>query len=251
MWVGSFRDSAAGMIFDPPLQPATLLRRYKRFLADVILEKTGQEVTVHCANPGKMIGVAEPESRIWVQPATNPNRKLQWSWLLTELADGHLAGIDTGVPNRIVAEALQDRRIPAFADWPDIQAEVRYGERSRIDFRLSRADGSVLWVEVKNVHLRRTGTLAEFPDSVTARGAKHLDELGTIVEGGAQAAMLYVIQRTDCDHVTVAADFDPVYAAAMARAAARGVEFYAMGTEISTEGIRLSVPYPVILPDPS
>lgn len=237
------------MIFDPPLRPATLLRRYKRFLADVILEDTGQEVTVHCANPGKMIGVADPGARIWVQPATNPKRKLRWSWLLTELGDGHFAGIDTGVPNRIVGEALAAGAIPALTGWPTVRPEMRYGDKSRIDFHLSRADGSAMWVEVKNVHLRRSGSLAEFPDSVTARGAKHLEELVRIVQGGERAAMLYVIQRTDCDAVAVAGDLDPGYGCAFARAAAAGVEMLAMGTEISTDGIRLSRTYPVILPD--
>ncbi len=233
------------MQFDPPLVPATLLRRYKRFLADVILED-GREVTVHCANPGKMLGVSTAGARVWLQPATDTKRKLQWSWRLIELGDGHLAGIDTGVPNRIVGEALAARAIPELAAWQTIRPEVRYGENSRVDFHLSDGPGPDIWLEVKNVHLRREGTLAEFPDSVTARGAKHLRELSARVAAGDRAVMLYVVQRTDCDRITIADDLDPAYATAFACAAEEGVEMTGHGTRISPDGVVLAGPLPVI-----
>ncbi|QPH55374.1 DNA/RNA nuclease SfsA [Pontivivens ytuae] len=233
------------MQFDPPLVPATLLRRYKRFLADVILED-GREVTVHCANPGKMLGVSTPGARVWLQPATDPKRKLQWSWRLIELEDGHLAGIDTGVPNRIVGEALSARAIPELAPWQTIRPEVKYGENSRVDFHLSGGPGPDIWLEVKNVHLRREDTLAEFPDSVTTRGAKHLRELSARVAAGERAVMLYVIQRTDCDRIAMAADLDPAYAEAFERAADTGVEMICHGTRISPDGVQLAGALPVI-----
>lgn len=233
------------MQFDPPLVPATLLRRYKRFLADVILED-GREVTVHCANPGKMLGVSTPGARVWLQPATDPKRKLQWSWRLIELEDGHLAGIDTGVPNRIVGEALSARAIPELAPWQTIRPEVKYGENSRVDFHLSGGSGPDIWLEVKNVHLRREDTLAEFPDSVTTRGAKHLRELSARVAAGERAVMLYVVQRTDCDRIAMAADLDPAYAEAFERAADAGVEMICHGTRISPDGVQLAGALPVI-----
>ena len=234
------------MQFDPPLIPATLIRRYKRFLADVILSD-GREVTVHCANPGRMIGVADPGARIWLQPARNPARKLRWSWVLTELGDGHLAGIDIGVPNRIVGEALAAGGIEELSGWPRVRAEVPYATRSRVDFLLGGDGPPDHYVEVKNVHLRRKGTLAEFPDCVTDRGARHLADLATMVAAGHAASMLYVVQRTDCDAVGFAADLDPAYAAAVRQAAASGVQLMARATRIGRDGIALGRALPVIL----
>lgn len=234
------------MEFDPPLVPATLLRRYKRFLADVTLAD-GTAVTVHCPNPGRMIGVGAPSDRIWLSPA--PGRTLPFRWQLTELAGGHLAGIDTGIPNRLVGAALRAGTLGAFAAWQGVRAEVAYDTGSRIDFLLE-GDGPPLFLEVKNVHLRRVGTLAEFPDCVTARGARHLGALARQVAAGARAALLYVVQRTDCDHVALAADLDPAYAVAAAEAAAAGVGFHAVGTAITTRGITITRPLPVAAPVP-
>ncbi len=234
------------MKFDPPLIPATLERRYKRFLADVILED-GTALTAHCANPGTMLSVNTPGARVWLQDSQNPKRKLRYSWKLIALEGDHLAGIDTGVPNAIVAEALAEGRIEALAGYASTRAEVKYGENSRIDFLLSDPDRADAYVEVKNVHLRRTADLAEFPDCVTARGAKHLDELAAMVAAGHRAVMLYVIQRTDCSRLAFAADLDPGYAAAARRAAAAGVEMLCVGTDITTEGIAIAGPMPIDL----
>ncbi|MEM9812397.1 MAG: DNA/RNA nuclease SfsA [Pseudomonadota bacterium] len=232
------------MRFDPPLQPATLVRRYNRFLADVTFED-GTSATAHCANPGTMLSVSTPGSRVWLQESSNPKRKLRWSWKLIELEDG-IAGIDTGVPNRIVAEALAAGRIPALGRYDTVRAEVPYAERSRVDFLLHGPDGAI-WLEVKNVHLRRTGRLAEFPDCVTKRGARHLEDLAGMVSQGARAVMLYVVQRTDCDRLGLAADLDPAYAAAARQAAAAGVEMLAHGTMITPEAIELTSRLPIDL----
>jgi len=232
------------MEFAKPLMRATLLRRYKRFLADATLEG-GATVTAHCANPGSMMGLNAPGLPIWLEPNDDPARKLRYSWKLAELPNGHWAGIDTGTPNRVAAEALRARAIPELAAYGHVRAEVRYGAASRVDFLLTEPALPDAYVEVKNVHLRRTGDWAEFPDSVTARGARHLDELGNMAERGARAVMLYVIQRTDCARMAMAADLDPAYAAAFLRARARGVEALAWVCAISPQGVRLSHPAPV------
>ena len=204
------------MQFPTPLLRATLLRRYKRFLADIRLED-GTEAVAHCPNPGSMMGLADPGMTIWVEPNDDPKKKLKYGWRLVELADGHMSGIDTAVPNRVVGEALRSRAIPKLQSYSDIRAEVKYGASSRVDFLARGADLPDLYVEVKNVHLRRESSLAEFPDSVTKRGAKHLVELSDMVAQGHRAVMLYLVQRTDCDHLAFAADLDPGYAAAVSK----------------------------------
>jgi sugar fermentation stimulation protein A len=232
------------MRFPRPLVPARLVRRYKRFLADVILDD-GRPATAHCPNPGAMLGLAEPGARVWLEPNDDPRRALRHGWRLVELPDGHLAGIDTAVPNRVVAEALRDGRVPALAGYTEIRPEVRYGARSRADF-LARGPGLPdAWVEVKNVHLRRDGDWAEFPDCVTARGARQLRELAGEIAAGHRAVLIYVVQRTDCARVRLAADLDPGYAAAAAGARAAGVEAVAHATRIDRTGVWLGPPLPV------
>jgi sugar fermentation stimulation protein A len=232
------------MRFQTPLLPARLLRRYKRFLADVVLED-GREVHGPLPQPGRDDGLAEPGMRIWVEPNDDPRKKLKFGWRLVELDDGHMAGIDTGVPNRIVGEALAEGRIDGLGGYGTIRPEQRYGENSRIDFLLSEPGRPDAYVEVKNVHLRRDGDWAEFPDCVTARGAKHLVELGRIAQGGGRAVMLYVVQRTDCGRFRLAPDLDPVYAAAFDAAREAGVEVMCHGTEISPDGVSLDAALPV------
>lgn len=237
------------MRFAAPLVPARLLRRYQRFLADAVLAD-GRTVTAHCPNPGAMLGLAEPGARIWLEPNADPRRRLRHAWRLVELGGGHWAGIDTAVPNRVVAEALAAGAIPALAGYTVIRPEVRFAERSRVDF-LARGPGLPdAYVEVKNVHLRREDDWAEFPDCVTARGARHLRDLARMVEAGHRAFLLYVVQRTDCARLRLAADLDPAYAAAAAEARAAGVEMLAHGTAIDRSGVRLAGPLPVVLPQP-
>ena len=233
------------MDFAIPLVRGTLVRRYNRFLADVVLEG-GEAVTAHCPNPGSMMGLSAPGLPVWLEPTDNPARKLRFGWRLVELPGGQWAGIDTQTPNRVAGEALRAGAIPALAGYGSVRAEVRYGTRSRVDFLLEGEGLPAAYVEVKNVHLRRTGSLAEFPDSVTARGAKHLDELARMAGQGARAVMLYVVQRTDCDALAMAADLDPAYAAAFARARAAGVEMLAHRCTISPAGVALAGPVPVL-----
>lgn len=229
------------MRFATPLVPATLIRRYKRFLSDIVLDD-GREVTAHCPNPGAMTGLAAPGMRIWVEPNDDPKKKLKFGWRLTELSGGHMAGIDTGVPNRVVGEALRAGLVPGLAG--DVRAEVKYGTNSRVDFLVS-CGGLDTYVEVKNCHLRRTGTLAEFPDCVTLRGAKHMNELAEMVQQGHRAVLVFLVQRTDCDRVAVAADIDPGYARAFEAARSAGVEIMALSSRITTEGVEAGPPLSV------
>ena len=231
------------MRFPEPLTPATLVRRYKRFFADVVLP-SGEPATVHCANPGAMLRLQAPGSRVWLARAPGPARKLAWSWRLVE-ADGGLVGIDTGLPNRLVAEALAAGRIPQLAGYASIRREVRYGAASRIDFLLEADDRPPAYVEVKNVHLMRRPGLAEFPDSVTARGARHLAELGAMARAGARAIMLFVVQRGDCAAFALADDLDPAYALAFDAALAAGVEVLCYGCAMDLESIAVAGSIPM------
>ncbi|MCX7645728.1 MAG: DNA/RNA nuclease SfsA [Rhodobacteraceae bacterium] len=228
------------MEFPTPLVPARLVRRHRRFLADVVLED-GRAAVAHCPNPGSMIGLAEPGQRIWLMPA-GPGKRLAWSWKLVELPGGHWAGIDTAVPNRVVAEALRARAVPQLAAYGTIRAEVAYGAASRVDFLLSEPGLPDAYVEVKNVHLRREADWAEFPDCVTTRGARHLAELSAVATAGARAVLLYLVQRTDCARFRLAADLDPAYAAAAAVARAAGVEMLCHAARIDPGGVRLAQP---------
>lgn len=233
------------MRFQTPLVPGRLIRRYKRFLADVLLD-TGETVTAHCANPGAMLGLRDPGLRVWLEPNDDPRRKLRYGWRLAELPGGHWAGIDTSVPNRVVKEALIAGSIPALAAYGTVRPEVRYGDRSRVDFLLTQPGLPDTYVEVKNVHLRRSSDWAEFPDSVTARGARHLADLSAMVAQGHRAVMLYVVQRTDCTRLRMAADLDPAYAAGFAKARAEGVDMLCHATNISTNRVWLTDPLPVV-----
>jgi sugar fermentation stimulation protein A len=230
------------MRFQTDLVPARLIRRYKRFLADCRLESDGREITAHCANPGSMLGLAEPGSRIWLEPNDDPKKKLKFGWRLVDHENGHFTGVDTALPNRVVRAALEAGQIPALAAYGSVRAEVKYGEKSRIDFLLQEPGLPDAYVEVKSVTLSRRPGLAEFPDSVTARGAKHLGELAAMAKAGHRAVLLYLVQRTDCARLQMAADIDPTYAAAHARASAAGLETLCIGTHISPKGITLAAP---------
>ncbi|GAB5447121.1 DNA/RNA nuclease SfsA [Gymnodinialimonas sp.] len=233
------------MKFPTPLVPATLIRRYKRFLSDAVLED-GREITAHCPNPGAMLGLKDDGARIWLLPNDDPKKKLKFGWRLVELPGGHFAGIDAGLPNALVKEALAEGKIEALRGYSSIKPEQKYGdENSRIDFLLAEPGRPDAFVEVKNCHLRREGDWAEFPDCVTARGAKHLRELTKIAQAGGRAVMLYVVQRTDCACFRLAPDLDPAYAQAFDAARAAGVEVLCHGTQISPKGITLTGPLPV------
>lgn len=238
------------MRFLAPLLAGRLIKRYKRFLADVELED-GTITTVHCPNPGGMIGLDTPGSKVWLSRSSNEKRKLPLTLELV-LTAGGLVGINTGHPNGLVAEALQARRIPELAGYASIRREVAYGKSSRIDLLLTAPGRPTCYVEVKNVHLKRDsrsmGGAAEFPDAVTKRGAKHLIELAGQVAKGARAVMVYVVQREDCDSFCIAADIDPVYDAGLRAAMEHGVEAICYACKVTKEAIELSRPLPLALP---
>jgi len=226
------------MDFPQPLFRGTLVSRYKRFFADVVLED-GTPVTAHCPNPGAMLGLNTPGLPAWVSKSDDPKRKLAHTLELVE-ADGGLVGINTLHPNRITAEALAADAIPEVAGYATHRREVRYGENSRVDFLLEHPDRPACWLEVKNCHLRRSGALAEFPDCVAARSLKHLRELSAMVRAGQRAVMLFVIQRTDCDAFSACAELDPAYARGLTEAAAAGVEVLAYRCAITPERVLLA-----------
>ena len=231
------------MEFTTPLIAARLIRRYKRFLADVRLPD-GTEAVAHCPNPGSMMGMADEGIKIWLEPNDDPRKKLKYGWRLVEQDDGHFVGVDTGVPNRVVGPALLAHQIAGLPPYDAVRAEVKYADKSRIDFLLS--DAVDTYVEVKSVTLSRTAGLAEFPDSVTARGAKHLEALTQMVAQGHRAVMFYMVQRTDCAALSLAADIDPAYAAAFARATKAGVQVLAYDCEIDPKGVTLRRPMPFV-----
>ena len=232
------------MRFQTPLVPGVLIRRYKRFLADVTLAD-GQDVTVHCANPGSMMGLAEPGMRVWLEPNDDPKKKLKFGWRLVDHGNGHFTGVDTAIPNRMLRAALEAREVRGLDHFDTLRAEVPYGEKSRIDFLLSRHGASDTYVEVKSVTLSRQPGVAEFPDSVTVRGTRHLQELAGMVAQGHRAVMLYLVQRTDCSRMTLAPDIDPAYARAWQAATAAGVETIALDCHITPEAVRLGKPIPM------
>lgn len=231
------------MEYAQPLIRAVLIRRYKRFLADVTLPD-GREATSHCANPGAMTGLAEPGTVVWLEPNDNPKRKLRYSWKLAEI-DGALVGIDTALPNIVVGEALRMRAVPELAAYGNVRPEVKYGENSRVDFLLTQAGLPDCYVEVKSANLSRKTGLVEFPDTVTKRGAKHMAELALMVAEGHSAVLLYLVQRSDSSSFALAADIDPAYA--QAHAAAWGVETLCYRADLTLKGASFGEPLPIVL----
>jgi sugar fermentation stimulation protein A len=236
------------MRFPSSLIPATLLRRYKRFLADVVLPND-VEMTVHVANPGAMTGLAAPGTKIWLSKSDNPARKLPYSWELAEVDLGsgvELVGVNTGCPNPLVAAAIAAGTIPELSGYGLLRREVKYGRNSRIDLVLEQEGRPPCFVEVKNVQLMRARGLAEFPDAITARGAKHLDELAVVAAQGHRAAMMYLVQMGSADRFALARDIDPSYGVAFDRARIAGVEAIAYRCLISTSEITVAGPIPVL-----
>ena len=238
------------MNFDTTLQQGRLIKRYKRFLADVKLPD-GQVVTAHCANSGSMMGLKEPGSAVWLSPNTNPKAKLDWRWEIAS-QDGVPVGINTSRPNAIIADAIQSGAIPELDGYDNLRREVKYGQNSRIDILLEKPDG-LAYVEVKNVTLHRPdgphGGRAEFPDAVTARGAKHLSELADMVAQGHRAVMFYLVQRPDCREFGLAEDIDPAYTSAFKRARAAGVEVLCYDCAIDETAIKIRNPVAFCAPE--
>ncbi len=234
------------MDFPSPLLKGTLVKRYKRFLADVILQD-GSEVTAHCANPGSMMGLQDPGMTVWLSPSTNPKRKLKYSWEMVEVGfSPTLVGIHTNITNKLAEEAILSGKIPELAGYTELRREVKYGKNSRIDLLLEDQGKANCYVEVKSVTLMRQPGLAEFPDAKTVRGAKHLAELSDMVAQGHRAVMLYVVQRADASSFDLCRDIDPSYGQAFDAARAAGVEMSCYHCTLSTRSIEVVKAVPFI-----
>ena len=235
------------MRFDPPLEEGRLLRRYKRFLAD-IETAGGERLTIHCPNTGSMLNCMSEGARIWFSRSNDPKRKLPATWELGETPHGRLAVINTGRANALVEEALYAGVISELQGFVGLKREVPYGqERSRVDFRLDYPDGAA-FVEVKSVTLGFADSrVAACPDARTERGAKHLRELASLARSGVRAVQLYCVNLSEIDAVRPATEIDPAYAAALIEALEAGVEVLAYGAELSPEQVRLVRPLAVRL----
>lgn len=236
------------MKLNVPLIPATLLRRYKRFLADVRLH-SGEEITATCPNTGTMLGLCDPGTNVWLSRSDNPARKYAHTWHLAEKPGIGLVGIDTSLPNRIAEDAISAGLLPGLSGYTALRREVKYGSNSRIDLLLEGGDGPPCYVEAKNVTLIRQPGLAEFPDCATARGTKHLAELAEMVRAGHRAVMLYVIQCASPERFSLTPDLDPVYFEAFREARKAGVEAMAFTCHVKLDSISFQAQVPVT--DPS
>lgn len=236
------------MIFDPPLIPGVLVQRYKRFLADVTLAD-GTAITSTCPNTGTMLGLTTPGSRVWLSTSDSPTRKYKHTLEIVE-ADGGQGitpvGINTNHPNALVSEAILGTVIAELTGYETLRREVKYGVNSRIDiFLQGHKKKPDCYVEIKNVHLVRSLNVAEFPDCKTERGVKHLRELSDMVAAGFRAVMLYVVQRSDVDRFSLAADLDPAYAAAYSAAKTAGVEMLCYVCDVTPSGISVARALPI------
>ncbi len=228
------------MQFETPLQAATLVKRYKRFLADVITDK-GDEITVHCPNSGSMRGCSTPGSKVML--STSPNLKRKYPQSLEMVREGDTwIGVNTMLTNKIVAESILEGRIKELQGIDTLTREVTTSKSSRLDLLLERGDEKI-YVEIKNCSLVEDGW-AMFPDAVTARGTKHLNELASLVEQGYQGIIFFCIQRMDCDRFKPAAHIDPLYAKTLAEVSRKGVKILAYQAEVTPESIviRKSIP---------
>ncbi|MCU9951335.1 DNA/RNA nuclease SfsA [Pseudomonas sp. PDM13] len=235
------------MKFEPPLEQGRLLRRYKRFLAD-IETLDGELLTIHCPNTGSMLNCMSEGCRVWFSRSNDPKRKLPGTWEITETPQGRLACVNTARANALVEEALRADLIPELAGFTALKREVAYGvENSRADFRLDYPTGEV-FVEVKSVTLGFDGTaVGAFPDAVTVRGSKHLRELAALARQGMRAVQFYCVNLSGIEAVRAAEEIDPAYAAALADAKTAGVEVLAYGAEVSPEGLVLQRRLQVLL----
>ncbi|MEP0354248.1 DNA/RNA nuclease SfsA [Paraglaciecola sp.] len=227
------------MEFPLPLIKGKLLKRYKRFLADVELE-SGELVTAHCPNTGSMTGCSEPGWEVWLSPSTNPKRKLAYTWEVVLTNQQHWIGINTHRANALAKEAIQSDLIKELSGYEKIKAEVKYGfENSRIDFLLSSPNKPDCFVEVKSVTLLEN-EVGFFPDAKTARGLKHLRELQHIIKQGKRAVLLFCVQHTGIENVQVAEHIDPAYAKELKLAIKNGVEVLCYGNAINSEKIYIN-----------
>jgi len=232
------------MEFQKPLHRGILIKRYKRFLADIALEN-GDIVTVHCPNSGSMKGLVDPGNPVALTHHDDPKRKLAYT-LQAVYADHTWVGVNTSLPNRLVAEAIQQQHIPELSAYTHIKREVKYGQNSRIDLLLTAPNHPNCYVEIKNVTLKEKD-MALFPDAVTTRGQKHLNELVTMVSQGHRAVMFYLVQRADCQQAGVAIEIDPTYNMLLKRASQQGVDVLCYGCHVTHETVTLTKKLPFII----
>jgi sugar fermentation stimulation protein A len=235
------------MNFPTPLLRGTLIQRYKRFLADVRLND-GTLVTASCPNTGSMIGLRDPGQTVWLSTSDSATRKYKYTWELVEHdlgAGATLVGVNTSHPNKIVAEAIAAGKIAGLEGYAVLERERKYGKNSRIDILLTDPVKGTAYVEIKNVHMSRRAGRAEFPDSITERGVKHLVELSDMVRLGHRSVMVYLIQRADVTAFSLARDVDPAYGAAFDLAAKAGVEMRALRCLMTTTDIQIDQPVPI------
>ena len=225
------------MQFQSNLVSGRLVKRYKRFFADVELSN-GRIVTAHCPNTGSMLGLAKHGVKVWLEPNEDPRKKLKYSWKLVDHENGHFTGVDTSIANKIVYEALLQRKILEVLDYDIILREQKYGANSRVDFLLSNVS-KTCYLEVKSVTLCRQEKIAEFPDTVTSRGAKHLKELSKTVSTNTRAIVLYLVQRSDCNYFKIADDLDQTYLNETILSKNSGVEFVSYRVNFLSNGIEL------------
>ena len=232
------------MRFDPPLQEAALIRRYKRFLADVELPD-GSQMTLHCPNTGSMKNCQYPGNRVWYSDSGNPKRKYPCTWHFIEDPSEHIIGINTGLANKLVEEAIDGGHISELQGYEKIHSEVPYGDqRSRIDLLLCENRDNLVkdcYVEVKNVSLAEANGQGFFPDAVTTRGQKHLQELLAVTHAGNRAVLLFCVQHEGIDRVAPADDIDPEYGRLLREVAAAGVQVVAYRTRFDMEGSRVDL----------
>jgi sugar fermentation stimulation protein A len=221
----------------PPLLPGILVKRYNRFMADVIL-RDGPTITAHCPNSGSMQACCEPGQPVYVSFHDNPKRKLKYTWELIEMP-GSIVGINTQIPNRLVATSIEAGLVPDLSGYDSISREVKTSEKTRLDILLNRGDKNRCYVEIKNCTLVENG-VAYFPDAVTSRGLKHLLELESLVSQGFRSAIFFVIQRMDATMFHPADHIDPAYGQALRRALEHGVEILIYDTQIDLKTIRLN-----------
>ena len=235
------------MKIDPTLLPATFVKRYKRFFADIRTEQ-GELLTVHCPNTGSMQNCQVENSRCWYSLSDNPKRKLPATLEIVTTSVGNLAGVNTARPNHIVRQAIEDQLIPELRGYQSIRSEVRYGaEKSRIDLLLEGGKGGQCYVEVKNVTLDCGDGRAQFPDAVTSRGTKHLRELMAMVAEGHRAVLFFCVQLTGVETVSIADHIDPLYAETLSAAMDVGVEVLVWQADLSEQAIRLQRPLPLVI----
>ena len=224
------------MKFENKLISGQLIKRYKRFFVDV---KIGNKmVTAHCPNTGSMYGLLKKDNRVWLTKSDNPNRKLKYTLQIIEVNNKKI-GVNTHLTNKIIHHGLENNLIKEFANDINIRPEVKFGSNTRFDFLITKKNFKA-FLEVKNVTLSRTSGLAEFPDAVTSRGLKHINELVKASTKGFKIFILYLIQRNDCKSFKIAADIDPEYSNSLSKAVKKKLNVLCYDCKFSSKGIKLN-----------